>query len=190
MKISHADLKRLAIRQEIERSEESRYDHRLHALLLVSVGRSCTEVAQWFGESSTTVQRWLRRFEEDGFAGLHEGARPGRPRTLDARQLQQLALEVERSPREFGIDADGWDGPMLARHLERNHRVRLGVRQCQRLFKQIGSAAARAPGASNRPQALRDTPAGEREPNAGLALRALQTLRRPSVVHLDIEPDS
>lgn len=70
---------RIAIRQEIERSEESRYDHRLHGLLLVTAGQSCREVAALFGENGTTVQRWVNRFEEGGLDALREGERSGRP---------------------------------------------------------------------------------------------------------------
>ena len=78
------------------RSEEARYDHRLHGLLLVSSGRSCNEVGALFGEAATTVQRWVRRFDESGFAGLREGERSGRPRSLDdqnsyARSAAQVA---------------------------------------------------------------------------------------------------
>lgn len=41
-------------------------------------------------------------------------------------------------PREFGHAANLWDGKLLAEHLKRRHGVRLGVRQCQRLFGQLG----------------------------------------------------
>ena len=40
----------LGLQDEIRRSEESRYDHRLHGLLLVAHGMSCREVAQLLGE--------------------------------------------------------------------------------------------------------------------------------------------
>ncbi|MBM3802430.1 MAG: transposase, partial [Acidimicrobiia bacterium] len=36
--ISDKEVMRLAVQQEITRSEESRYDHRLHGILLVSQG--------------------------------------------------------------------------------------------------------------------------------------------------------
>jgi hypothetical protein len=35
----------LSLQQEIQRSEESRYDHRLHGVLLVAQGLTCPEVA-------------------------------------------------------------------------------------------------------------------------------------------------
>src|SRR5579875_14489 len=97
---------RVAIQQEIERSEETRYQHRLHGLLLLAAGHSCRQVAGFFGEDDTTVQRWVRRFE--------------------------------RGPQEFGIAAPLWDGPSLSQHLRHRYGAELGVRQCQRIFRQIG----------------------------------------------------
>jgi transposase len=70
LQIEDAEVMRIAIQQEIERSEESRYDHRLQGLLLVMAGQSCREVAARFGENGTTVQRWVNSFEEGGPAVL------------------------------------------------------------------------------------------------------------------------
>jgi hypothetical protein len=36
----------LTLQQEIRRSEESRYDHRLHGVLLVAQGMTCPDVAR------------------------------------------------------------------------------------------------------------------------------------------------
>ncbi len=63
LKIADADIMRIAIQQEIVRTEESRYDHRLHGLLLITAGQSCQQVAELFGEDRRTVQRWVRTFE-------------------------------------------------------------------------------------------------------------------------------
>ncbi len=138
LEIENAEVMQVAIRQEIARSEESRYDHRLHGLLLVAKGESCRAVAELFDEDARTVQRWVQRFEEHGFEGLREGERPGRPRTLDSRQWQRVAGELRRSPREFGHAANLWDGKLLGEHLRKRHGVSLGVRQCQRLFRKMG----------------------------------------------------
>ena len=54
--IADADVMRLAIQQEIARSDESRYDHRLHGLLLVTGGHSCQQVADLFGD----INGWWR----------------------------------------------------------------------------------------------------------------------------------
>ena len=138
LEIADAGVMQLAIREEINRSEEARYDHRLHGLLLVSGGHSCNEVGALFGEASTTVQRWVRRFEESGFAGLREGERSGRPRSLDERSWRRVEADLRKSPEAFGLRAHLWDGPVLAVHLQRHYGIELGVRQCQRMFRQMG----------------------------------------------------
>jgi transposase len=138
LQIADAGVMQLAIREEISRSEEARYDHRLHGLLLVSGGRSCNEVGALFGEAATTVQRWVRRFEESGFAGLREGERSGRPRSLDDRSWQRIEADLRKSPDTFGLHANLWDGPVLCEHLRRNYGIKLGIRQCQRMFRQMG----------------------------------------------------
>ena len=55
LEIADAEVMRIAIQQEIARSDESRYDHRLHGLLLVTGGQSCQQVADLFGEDRRTV---------------------------------------------------------------------------------------------------------------------------------------
>lgn len=80
LQIRDADVMQIAIRQEISRSEESRYDHRLHGVLLVANGQSCGAVAELFGENARTVQRWVSRFESGGF-----GLARGRARGASAR---------------------------------------------------------------------------------------------------------
>jgi transposase len=138
LEISDAEVMGIAIRQEIDRNEEARYDHRLHGLLLVAKGMSARQAALWLDESERTVQRWVNRFEQIGFAGLREGERPGRPSRLGDEQWQGLEGDLRRSPRDFGFAQSLWDGIVLAEHLRRHYRVELGVRQCQRLFRQMG----------------------------------------------------
>jgi transposase len=138
LEIKDAEVMQIAVKQEILRSEESRYDHRLHGILLICSGFSCNEVAELFGHSPRTVQYWVRRFEEHGFAGLEETTRPGRPSRLDEATLQAIAQDLRRSPREFGYTQNLWDGKLLSHHLSERFGVSLGVRQSQRLFRQLG----------------------------------------------------
>ena len=138
LQIQDATVMSEAIRQEIARSEESRYDHRLHGVLMVTQGMNCYEVGRWLGEHSTTVQRWVKLFEGDGFAALREGEHPGRPSRVAPGVLGKLERELRREPRSFGYEQTLWDGKLLSRHLQQRHGVKLKVRQCQRLFRQLG----------------------------------------------------
>src|SRR5271157_4213525 len=117
----------LGLQDEIRRSEESRYDHRLHGVLLVAPGMTCPEVAKLLGDAPRTVEYWVRGFEKEGLAGLREGER-----------LQQVNAALRQMPRALGLGGNLWDGKTLAAWIERQYGIGLGVRQCQRLFRQLG----------------------------------------------------
>jgi len=127
----------LGLQDEIRRSEEARYDHRLHTLLLVAQGKKCSEVAKMFGDSVRTVQYWVRRFEEGGFAGLFDAERTGRPRRLSEEQLQEIGVVLRGAPSGVGLRGQIWDGKVLSAYIMQHYGVSLGIRQCQRLFKQL-----------------------------------------------------
>jgi len=128
----------LGLQDEIRRSEESRYDHRLHGVLLVAEGLTCPEVGKLLGDAPRTVEYWVHEFEEMGLAGLLEADRSGRPRRLSEEHLKEINKVLRRMPREAGLGGNLWDGKTLAAWIEREYGINLGVRQCQRLFRQLG----------------------------------------------------
>ena len=117
---------------------KSRYDHRLHGVLLVCSGLNCYEVADLLGQCPRTIQYWVNRFERDGFAGLQEGERSGRPSALDELTRQEMGNDLRCEPQAWGYTQVLWDGKLLSHHLSRQYGIQVGVRQCQRLFKQLG----------------------------------------------------
>src|SRR6516164_7357652 len=117
LEIIDPEIMGIAIRQEIERNDESRYDHRLHGLLLVANGMSARQAALWLSESERTVQRWVNRFEQIGFAGLQEGERPGRPRRLSEEDAQRVEHDLRRTPADFVLAQTLCDGKLLAEYL-------------------------------------------------------------------------
>lgn len=137
LSISDAQDVVLALQDEIRRSDEARYDHRLHALLLVAQGMSCRQVAQVLGDAPRTVAFWVHRFEEQGLAGLVDADRPGRPRRLNEAQLNEITSTIRGSPQEHGLECNLWDGKSLSAFILQRFGVELGVRQCQRLFRQL-----------------------------------------------------
>jgi transposase len=124
------------LQDEIHRSQEARYDHRLHGVLLVAQGMNCCQVAELLGDAPRTVAYWVEKFEQKGLAGLQEGARSGRPSKLDADQFADLQRVVRGKPSEVGLAGTLWDGKTMAAYLRQKHRVELGPRQCRRLLRQ------------------------------------------------------
>lgn len=128
----------MAIQDEIRRNDASRYDHRLHGVLLVAQGLTCPQVGQLLGDSARTVVNWVQRFESQGLAGLSDGERSGRPCRLNDKQLAKVQAALRSSPAKFGLPTQMWDGPTLSAYLAQELGVSLKVRQCQRLFRQLG----------------------------------------------------
>lgn len=128
----------LGLQDEIRRSEEARYDHRLHGLLLVAQGMSCPEVSRLLGDSTRTVEYWVRRFEEKGLSGLVDGERSGRPRRLNDEQIEEIKSVLRQPPESVGITSGLWDGKGLSAFIKNRYGVTIGVRQCQYMFRTFG----------------------------------------------------
>ena len=64
--------------------------------------------------------------------------RSGRPPRLSEKQLQEVNAALRLPPEQAGLAVNLWDGKALAQFLQERYGVVLGVRQCQRLFRQLG----------------------------------------------------
>jgi transposase len=137
MTLANPEYSRAVLQQEINRHQDARYDHRLHCVSLVASGVSCEKVALFFGDSPRSVVNWVRRFDRQGLAGLAEGNHSGRPSSLSAEQLEEVRALIRKSPVDAGLEVNLWDGKTLAQCLQSRYAVRLGIRQCQRLFHQL-----------------------------------------------------
>ena len=137
LEIKEAEKTQIAIQQEIQKSEESRYNHRLHGILLICKGFTCYEIADILGHSPRTVEYWVKNFEQKGFAGLYDQPRIGRPPVI-IDVLQAVEKDIRNDPRKLGYTQTMWDGKLLSHHLLTAYNIKLGVRQCQRWFNKLG----------------------------------------------------
>jgi transposase len=135
--VQDSDVMQVAVQQEIARSEEARYDNKLHGVLLACNGMTCEAIATVLGRGVRTIQYWIRRFNEHGFAGLREQEGRGRRSRVDEKGMVRIGKDLRRSPRDFGYGQSLWDGKMLSHHIEAHYGKRVGVRQCQRLFRKM-----------------------------------------------------
>lgn len=143
LKIADVETFIAAIQDEISRTPKGRYYHRLYVALHALKTGNPYEAARIYDHSPHSVYNWIHRLTTGGLAGLQEGKRPGRPRSLSPSQEQKLCKQLLLSPREFGYDQNVWDGPLLSYHLEKSFSVRLQVRQCQNLFHRLGFSLQR-----------------------------------------------
>jgi len=135
--IPDADTVVLALQDEIRRTAHARYDHRLHAILMVAQGMSAREVARFLGDAPGTVTNWVHRFIDEGLSGLVDDDRPGRPRKLSEVHLEVIGKVLRQPPDDVGLSSAIWDGKTLSTFIKQRFDIDLGVRQCQRLFRQL-----------------------------------------------------
>ena len=96
---------------------------RAHALLLLEQGHSYVQTATWVGLAAYHVRKWVKRFREQGLAGLREKPRPGRsPVFAPEVALHIVKLACER-PDHMGCSLSQWDCPELARKLKADGMV-------------------------------------------------------------------
>ena len=60
---------------------------RARIVLLAADGVANTQIAELTDATVTTVLNWRGRYQRRGVAGLRDAPRPGRPRTLDHREI-------------------------------------------------------------------------------------------------------
>ena len=136
-KLTISEEKKNEIIKEIKRSDESKYDHRLHGLLLVANGMSPYKASEIMGDSPKSIENWVNKFLKEGFNRLKEPAKQGRPPRL-SNIMDNIAEDLRRNPVEFGHSQNLWDGKLLSHHIKVKYGINLGTRQCQRIFRKLG----------------------------------------------------
>ena len=111
---------------------------RFQALYLMIKLENCTAVAELIKKSRTTIQTWVKAFNEGGLEAIMPDSPPGRPSSLTEDQKQVLKADVATHPRELGYDFSNWEGKYVSEHIKNKFGVILKVRQCQYLLHELG----------------------------------------------------
>ncbi len=79
----------------------SRARARAHSLLLSAQGMVINDIAKMYPVDRDTVSTWIKKWEHQGAASLHDRPRSGRPPTLTPAE-QELAIEyIKDAPRSL-----------------------------------------------------------------------------------------
>ena len=99
---------------------------RARIVLWMAEGRRRRDVAELAGVSPPTVDRWVRRYDADGLAGLEEFKRGGPREQVPARVAARiLALTRTTPPSETGLSH--WSSREMAAYVRRTERVSVFV---------------------------------------------------------------
>jgi transposase len=86
---------------------------RARIVLLAADGVSNTAIAEQVGVTRQTVVSWRARYVRSGIAGLHDEARPGRPRMIDHDRI--ITETLKAPPKKLGVTH--WSSRLLADRL-------------------------------------------------------------------------
>lgn len=81
---------------------------RIHAVLLNGDEYTSGEISHLLNISRSKVSEWLKIYEEQGFEGLKDGHRSGRPPRLTDFQKILLCDLIDSGPIAFGYDSGIW----------------------------------------------------------------------------------
>jgi transposase len=96
---------------------------RAQMILLSSEGYPVAEIADITHQSDDTVRRWLQRFLDQGWRGLLEAPRSGRPAAISPAVEQFLAEYLRGSPRDYHISRPTWTTALLAQVVQRRLKI-------------------------------------------------------------------
>lgn len=111
-------------RRARNRAGSAREQQRARLILLHNDGHGKSEIARQLDLSRSRVRDWIKRFEEEGLAGLEERPGRGRKEGYTTAQKKRIVETACRKPRK-GLSR--WSVRTLARHLsmdkDKVHRV-------------------------------------------------------------------
>ncbi len=122
-------------------SDDAKFIRKVTIVNLMLNGLSASELSLSCGESDRTLTRWMKAVDEHGFESLRAIRQPGRPKRLKEEQKDKIKVAIASAPESFGYHV--WDGSSLSDYISKEYGISMCVRQCQRLFHELGFALLR-----------------------------------------------
>lgn len=134
-----ADITVEDLRRALEAVDGKTPAQRLIAAIAYKNGITQTELADWFGVERKTIYNWLARLEEgDLAASARDESRPGRPRKLTGRQIDEIYRTLGHPPTDDGYDAPTWTTGLVQRYIRDRFDVDYSRPSCRRLMQEAG----------------------------------------------------
>ena len=116
---------------------------RVQMIFLSSDGCTVAEIADITRQSDDTVRYWLRRFLDQGWRGLLEAPRSGRPAAITPAVEQFLHECLEGTPRDFHISRPSWTTHLLAQVVQRRLKIKVTAECIRQHLERIDGVCRR-----------------------------------------------
>ncbi len=112
IKVSLREEEREAL-TKLRLSRKSNKGERAYYVLLSDRGKSPPEIAQQLNRNIITIRLWLKRYLEQGIAGLSSQKQTGRPAKKALMIEWHLVELLSQSPQAYGYQEAGWQINLL-----------------------------------------------------------------------------
>jgi transposase len=130
LRIALDDTQRNELKQ-YARQAVGRESERAHFVLQADQGLTPREIAQWMDYTINTVKQWLRRYEQQGIAGLADEPCSGRP-VKEQHLRDVLEAQMSQSPTGYGYLPTLWSIGLLVLHLTQRFKMKVSASSVRR----------------------------------------------------------
>lgn len=123
---------------ESAREGADRVSRRIHSVLLNSDGHTSGEISKILNVSREKVSEWLKIYDQQGFEGLKEGKRSGRPNLLTDLQKVLLCDIIDSGPVAYGLMTGIWTSATIAEIIEWEFDVAYHPGHVRKLLQDFG----------------------------------------------------
>jgi transposase len=107
-------------------------------ILMSSVGRSKSQIAETLGCSPATVDNMRAAYRRDGVSGLTPSSPPGRTSRATTEYRAAIKKTVATQPQDLGYGFSVWSVNRLRQHLKQETGIELSEDQFRRILHQEG----------------------------------------------------
>jgi transposase len=141
--LSHQELTREALLRKAEDVPGAWVGIRIAAFLLMLAGWKSTQIADLFGLSRWGAVKMIQKANREGLGAIEDHPRPGRPSQFDEKILKELDEALSKTPLDYGLSRNRWDGVVVVEYLKKFHYIKIQVRHAQEIIKRLGYSLRR-----------------------------------------------
>lgn len=129
-------------KQIVKEDKDKKYVYKVTLVnLMLERNIQAEEISRMSGVPRRTLSRWVKDVDERGFESLRNKKHKGKPSRLSSEQKKELKEILSKPAEEQGYYK--WDGLTLSDYIKEKYNIDFKVRQCQRLFHELGFSRIR-----------------------------------------------
>ncbi len=140
------------------KEKDAKTKERVLAVINVKKGKTTRKVGDMLGRDWSTIAKLVRRFNKEGFIGLKDKPKAGRPSKVALGSFDLIKEDLAKSPESFGYSQQFWSTKLLRKHIRDHYKAEYTERHAQRIFHEFGYGLIKP-----RPEDYRKSPAKKQD---------------------------